>query len=237
MAQYLIVRERLNAAGARRRRSTSCSSPIRRRARCARSPTSERIPGARHSADRRRAVQRAHAGRDAAGGADRDRHGGAARRRAATSRSAAPATCSAKNPAGIFATLQCLADTKLGRHIHVLMPYSDPLRDIADWFVQLWAESLGKHRSRGRRRRRPDAARRARATDQHSKVQLFMEGPRRQDGHLHRRRRRAASDVTIPQLHADVKELGYLGGHRLGELLTSSSGRRPARWRGAGGRT
>ena len=33
------------------------------------------------------------------------------------------------------------------RHIQVLMPYSDALRDIADWFVQLWAESLGKHRS------------------------------------------------------------------------------------------
>src|SRR5689334_15978261 len=39
----------------------------------------------------------------------------------------------AKNPAGVFAMLQYLADTKLGRHIHVLMPYSDPLRDVADW--------------------------------------------------------------------------------------------------------
>jgi glucose-6-phosphate isomerase len=28
----------------------------------------------------------------------------------------------AKNPAGVFASLQYLADTKLGRHIHVLMP-------------------------------------------------------------------------------------------------------------------
>src|SRR5439155_10671574 len=37
------------------------------------------------------------------------------------------------NPAGLFATLQFLADSKLGRHIHVLMPYSDPLRDLADW--------------------------------------------------------------------------------------------------------
>src|SRR5512146_673885 len=53
------------------------------------------------------------------------------------------------NPAGLFATLEYLADTTVGRHIHVLMPYSDPLRDLADWFVQLWAESLGKHRERG----------------------------------------------------------------------------------------
>ncbi len=57
----------------------------------------------------------------------------------------------AKNPAGVFASLQYLADTKLGRHIDVLMPYSDPLRDLADWFVQLWAESLGKHREPGDR--------------------------------------------------------------------------------------
>src|SRR5262249_6297005 len=41
------------------------------------------------------------------------------------------------NIAGVFGTLQHLADTKLGRHIQVLMPYSDPLRDLADWFVQL----------------------------------------------------------------------------------------------------
>src|SRR5215831_15923146 len=38
-----------------------------------------------------------------------------------------------KNPAGLFATLQFLADSTAGRHIHVLMPYSDPLRNLADW--------------------------------------------------------------------------------------------------------
>src|SRR5205823_1117350 len=82
-----------------------------------------------------------------------------------------------KNPAGTFATLQFLADTKLGRHIHVLMPYSDPLRDIADWFVQLWAESLGKHRTAGDAGIGPTPLAALGATDQHSKVQLFMEGP------------------------------------------------------------
>ena len=82
-----------------------------------------------------------------------------------------------KNPAGTFAMLQFLADTKLGRHIHVLMPYSDPLRDIADWFVQLWAESLGKHRTAGDPGIGPTPLAALGATDQHSKVQLFMEGP------------------------------------------------------------
>jgi glucose-6-phosphate isomerase len=124
-----------------------------------------------------------------------------------------------KNPAGVFASLEYLADVKLGRHIHVLMPYSDALRDIADWFVQLWAESLGKHREPGDKGVGPTPIGALGATDQHSKVQLFMEGPPDKtvafiavaDG---------GADLTIPKLHANIKELGYLGGHRLGELLS-----------------
>jgi glucose-6-phosphate isomerase len=124
-----------------------------------------------------------------------------------------------QNSAGVFATLQHLADTKLGRHIHVLMPYSDPLRDVADWFVQLWAESLGKHRTPGDRGAGPTPLGALGATDQHSKVQLFMEGSPDKtvtfiavgDG---------GADLTIPKLHSNVKELGYLGGHQLGELLS-----------------
>lgn len=125
----------------------------------------------------------------------------------------------AKNPAGVFATLQYLADTKLGRHIHVLMPYSDPLRDIADWFVQLWAESLGKHREKGDKGVGPTPMGALGATDQHSKVQLFMEGPPDKTISFIAVNE-VQSDVAIPKLHSDVKELGYLGGHHLGELLS-----------------
>jgi len=122
------------------------------------------------------------------------------------------------NIAGTWAALQYLADTKHGRPIQVLMPYSDALRDMADWFVQLWAESLGKHRVAGDAGVGPTPLGALGATDQHSKVQLFMEGPGDktvtfigvEEG---------AVDVTIPRLHADVPELAYLGGHQLGELL------------------
>ncbi len=125
----------------------------------------------------------------------------------------------AKNPAGLFGTLQYLADSSLGRHIHVLMPYSDPLRDLADWFVQLWAESLGKHRQAGDHGAGPTPLAALGATDQHSKVQLFMEGPLDKTVTFISVRE-SPSDVTIPSLHSDVKELGYLGGHKLGELLS-----------------
>ena len=123
-----------------------------------------------------------------------------------------------KNPSGIFATLQFLADTKLGRHIQVLMPYSDPLRDVADWFVQLWAESLGKHRTPGDPGIGPTPLAALGATDQHSKVQLFMEGPPDKTVSFIAVEEEAVK-LEIPKLHSDVKELGYLGGHRLGELL------------------
>ncbi len=122
------------------------------------------------------------------------------------------------NIAGTYAALQYLADTKHGRHIQVLMPYSDALRDMADWFVQLWAESLGKHRVPGDAGVGPTPMGALGATDQHSKVQLYMEGPGDKtvtfvavdEG---------GADVEIPRLHADIPELAYLGGHHLGELL------------------
>ena len=124
----------------------------------------------------------------------------------------------AANVAGAWASLQYLADTGHGRHVQVLMPYSDALRDMAAWYVQLWAESLGKHRTAGDSGVGPTPLGALGATDQHSQVQLFMEGPGDKtvtfigvtEGE---------GDVEIPRLHADIPELAYLGGHRLGELL------------------
>lgn len=57
------------------------------------------------------------------------------------------------------------------RPIHVCMPYSTPLKQLSAWFVQLWAESLGKD-GKGFT---PLAA--LGATDQHSILQLLRDGP------------------------------------------------------------
>jgi glucose-6-phosphate isomerase len=123
----------------------------------------------------------------------------------------------ARNPAGAYAMLQWLADTRAGGGIHVMMPYADALRDFASWFVQLWAESLGKERPDGTHvGPTPIAA--LGATDQHSQVQLFMEGPIDKTVTF-LAVASAETDLGIPPGHPDVPELSYLGGRTLGELL------------------
>jgi glucose-6-phosphate isomerase len=122
-----------------------------------------------------------------------------------------------KNPAGVYAALQYVADTRHGRVINALMPYADPLRDFAAWYVQLWAESLGKTRPDGTYvGGTPLPA--LGATDQHSQVQLFMEGPPNKVITFIAVTHHAA-DVTIPRSFGDVTELAYLGGHSLAELI------------------
>jgi glucose-6-phosphate isomerase len=98
------------------------------------------------------------------------------------------------------------------------MPYSDALRDMAAWFVQLWAESLGKVQIAKKKHVGPTPLGALGATDQHSQVQLFMEGPLDKTITFIAVQRRGG-DVAIPKLHGNVAELAYLGGHSLGEAL------------------
>jgi len=80
----------------------------------------------------------------------------------------------AENPALVSAALiQALAGK--GRNVQVLMPYADALEPLARWYVQLAAESLGKRRDGRGVGITPLPARGT--TDQHSQVQLFVEGP------------------------------------------------------------
>lgn len=123
------------------------------------------------------------------------------------------------NPAGLLAALHVLHHRLRGRHVHVLMPYADGLRAFAAWFVQLWAESLGKRHGKDGRvlESGPTPLAAVGATDQHAQVQLFMEGPRD----------KLITFVAVDALDRDLtipKEEGpnaYLGGHSLGELLSA----------------
>jgi glucose-6-phosphate isomerase len=105
-----------------------------------------------------------------------------------------------------------LMDTTKGRNVRVMMPYADSLERLAAWFVQLWAESLGKE-GKGST---PHGA--VGTTDQHSQVQLYMEGPQDKvieivEVEEHPR------DLLIPTAYEDVKGVGYLGGHTMAGLL------------------
>ncbi|HEU4763156.1 MAG TPA: glucose-6-phosphate isomerase [Gemmatimonadales bacterium] len=125
-----------------------------------------------------------------------------------------------RNPAALYAALQQAADAELGARIHVLMPYSDRLRDLAEWFRQLWAESLGKRVARDGREvlAGPTPVAAVGATDQHSQVQLFMEGPFDKTVTFVAVDR-TGPDVPIPSAAGLPADLAYLGGHSLGELL------------------
>jgi glucose-6-phosphate isomerase len=78
-----------------------------------------------------------------------------------------------------FAALHYYAYIKQGRTIHVLMPYAESLREFAFWFRQLWAESLGKREDRNGKDVfiGPTPIASLGATDQHSQIQLYNEGP------------------------------------------------------------
>ena len=128
-----------------------------------------------------------------------------------------------KNPALFLAAALTCHHLDRKRPMVVMMPYADALFDTADWFRQLWAESLGKAvdvdgkpvhvgptpiASRG-------------ATDQHSQLQLYAEGP---DDKVYLFVSPAQRPVRLPiprsqPAVAEPDDFGYLAGREMGELL------------------
>lgn len=124
-----------------------------------------------------------------------------------------------RNPAALGAIINHLL-AEQGKNITVLMPYANRLKDVAAWFAQLWAESLGKRVDRQgnivHRGTTPVAA--LGATDQHSQVQLYTEGP------VDKLFTFLAVDsygepLTIPHGYIDLEGVSYLGGHTFDELI------------------
>jgi glucose-6-phosphate isomerase len=135
-----------------------------------------------------------------------------------------------ENPALLFAAALHLQDVRNGRRIHVLMPYADALRDTGDWFVQLWAESLGKRPDVG-----PTPFRAVGATDQHSSLQLMVEGPHDKVVTLVRvARPRADLSLAVPEGYRGHAEIAYLDGHTMGELIEAERRSTEAALRRAG---
>jgi len=106
--------------------------------------------------------------------------------------------------------------------VNVLMPYSRRLRFVANWYVQLWGESLGKRVDRQGRTvhsgTTPLGA--LGAADQHSLLQLFMEGPFDKLVSFVRVER-FGGPAPVPAVFAERAEIAYLGGHDLAELINA----------------
>jgi len=96
-----------------------------------------------------------------------------------------------------------------GAGVNAMIPYAESLETSAEWFAQLWAESLGKD-DLGQ-----TPVRALGVTDQHSQLQLYRAGPR--DKLITFVTTQEGTDRQIPD--TDVAELSYLGDATLGELL------------------
>jgi glucose-6-phosphate isomerase len=123
-----------------------------------------------------------------------------------------------ENPAALLASALYAFDTAHGRPLHLLMPYADALRETGDWFVQLWAESLGKKKGDGFVG--PTPLRAVGATDQHSLLQLLMEGPQNKVT-VFVAIDEPRVDLPIPRHFEAQPDVGYLGGHTFHGLLTA----------------
>ncbi len=128
-----------------------------------------------------------------------------------------------ENIAAQNALIQYLMDTKKGKDISVMMPYSSRLKYVADWYVQLWAESLGKNEdlSGNHVHVGPTPIAALGATDQHSQIQLYNEGPNNKIINFIRVEE-FDTILEIPRIF-EYTGIGYLGGKTINSLLNAEA--------------
>ena len=127
------------------------------------------------------------------------------------------------NMAAQNALIHYLMDTKKGKNLSVMMPYSSRLKYISDWYVQLWAESLGKEMNRDNEKVNigPTPIKALGATDQHSQIQLYNEGPNDKVISFIRVGE-FENSLEIPKIF-DYTGIGYLGGKSINDLLNAEA--------------
>ena len=128
-----------------------------------------------------------------------------------------------QNIAAQCALINYLMDTKKGKNQTVLMPYSSRLRYVSDWFVQLWAESLGKEFNKNGEKVNTGSTpiRALGATDQHSQMQLFNEGPNNKLITFIRVKE-FDKKLDIPKIF-EYTGIGYLGGKSINDLINAEA--------------
>ena len=126
-----------------------------------------------------------------------------------------------KNPALFSAYLEVLS-MKRGKNISVMMPYADSLKYIADWYCQLWGESLGKRVNKlgAKVYAGQTPVKALGVTDQHSQVQLYREGPFDKVITIIGVEK-FRSEVKISDGYADIPDVSFLCGHTMSELINT----------------
>ena len=129
----------------------------------------------------------------------------------------------AKNPALCLAAMQYIT-MQQGKNINVMMPYSDNLKLVADWYCQLWAESLGKALDLDGKvvNAGTTPVKSLGVTDQHSQVQLYTEGPF-DKVITFISVKNYATEMPIPHGCEDIPDVGFLGGHTMQELIQAEN--------------
>jgi len=126
-----------------------------------------------------------------------------------------------KNPAAIYALIQFLFYQK-GKHISVMFPYSYQLKDLSDWYRQLWAESLGKAQTLDGKTMHigPTPVKALGTTDQHSQVQLYREGLN-DKVFTFLQVRHFDAPCSIPPELSDADAFHYLGNKSFAQLINA----------------
>ena len=127
------------------------------------------------------------------------------------------------NIAAQNALIHYLLDVKKGKNISVMMPYSSRLRYLSDWYAQLWAESLGKNKNLNGEDVQigPTPVKALGATDQHSQIQLFNEGPNNKVIDFIRVEN-FDTNLEIPKIF-EYTGIGYLGGKTMNALMDAEA--------------
>ena len=98
--------------------------------------------------------------------------------------------------------------------LHVVMAYSDRLRPYTQWYKQLWAESLGKNGSG------PTPITAVGAVDQHSQLQLYLDGARDKIFTLILP---GGGEVDVPLATVDIAQMAYLSNHTMQDIMHASA--------------
>ena len=127
------------------------------------------------------------------------------------------------NPAMLNAVLKYLAAANYGRDIEVFMPYADYLKSVAEWYVQLLAESLGKRTDRSGREvfygRTPIVA--VGTTDMHAQTQQHQDGKKDKIVQFVKVAK-WANDPVIPDAFPATAALSDIAGLQLGQALEAA---------------